>query len=90
MKLHVMTSNIRFANEHDKDHNWPNRKDIWANIVKNHDVDILGTQEGYEPQLREALSLLSKYTLIDAHRGWIKERMYPCLFIKNDTNITNH
>ena len=84
MKINVMTSNIRFANAQDNEHHWPRRKEIWAGIVQKYDIDILGTQEGREPQLREASSLLSNYTFVDHHRAWIKERMYPCLFIKDD------
>ena len=79
-----MTSNIRFTNPQDDQFNWPHRKSLWSGLITKYDIDILGTQEGREPQLREAEELLPSYTLVDSHRPWIKERMYPCIFIKTE------
>ena len=79
-----MTSNIRFENPSDGLNNWPNRKGIWSEIIKNNKVTILCTQEGRKNQLLDANSCIN-LDLIHGHREWIPERMYPCIFI--DKNI---
>ncbi len=78
--LKVITSNIRFDNPNDKEHAWPKRKNLLAECLSLNTPDILGTQEGREPQIRNLNSLLPNLSLVDQHREWIKERMYPCLF----------
>lgn len=75
-----MTSNIRFENSADDNNNWPERKYIWSKIVNKFDVDILCTQEGRKDQLLDAESLLY-LNIIKSHRKWIRERMYPSIFI---------
>jgi endonuclease/exonuclease/phosphatase family metal-dependent hydrolase len=80
MEFNLMTSNIRFENPNDGKNNWPNRRDIWANIVNSYKIDILCTQEGREKQIRNANSCLN-IDLVDNHRSWISERMYPSIFV---------
>lgn len=81
MDLRIISSNIRFENPADKEHNWPNRKSVLANNLNNFTPQIIGTQEGREPQLREFESLFENLILLDQHRMWITERMYPTLLI---------
>lgn len=76
-----MSSNIRFDNPHDGHRAWDYRKELLYQSIIDFSPAILGTQEGREPQLRELETGISKYKLIDDHRPWIEERMYPCLFI---------
>ena len=80
--LKLMTSNIRFDNEFDKENAWPHRKDFLSQVIQDFDPCILGTQEGREPQLRELENLLPHWKMLDHHRDWIEERMYPTLFFK--------
>ncbi len=75
-----MTANIRFENVGDGENNWPYRKDFFSEIVGRENIHLLGTQEGREGQLRELSSLLPQLKLIETHRKWIDERMYPSLF----------
>lgn len=75
-----MSFNIRFDNPHDGTNAWPYRRELLARIIRDFQTEILGTQEGREPQLRDLASLLPSMSLIDNHREWIEERMYPCLF----------
>lgn len=75
-----MTANIRFANKADGENNWPNRKSFVADIINEESIDLLGTQEGREGQIKELCSLLNNLKLIEGHREWIEERMYPCLY----------
>lgn len=76
-----MSSNIRFDTPRDGERAWPYRKDILFQSILDFSPAILGTQEGREPQLREVEVGIQKYKLIDDHRSWIEERMYPCFFI---------
>lgn len=79
--LCIMSTNIRFANPHDGENDWVNRKEFLAELIHRETPALLGTQEGREPQLRELEELLPNHKLIDGHRDWITERMYPCIFI---------
>ena len=79
--LKVMSANIRFNTPNDGDNAWPNRKNLLADKIKHLGLDIFGTQEGREPQLRE-LEALVEHDILDTNRDWIDERMYPCLYQK--------
>lgn len=81
--MRVMSINIRFENDQDE-HPWSERKHIIKGIVDEFQPFIFGTQEGRQPQINDLGSLVEKYHLIDQHRDWIEERMYPCLFINKD------
>jgi endonuclease/exonuclease/phosphatase family metal-dependent hydrolase len=81
----IISSNIRFDNPHDGIHRWENRKHILARIINDFNSDFLATQEGRKTQLFDLASLLNNLTLIDSHRKWITERMYPCIFINPHT-----
>lgn len=81
MMLKVITSNIRFASANDGIHPWKERRFLLQSIFEHFDVDILGTQEGRENQIKELASSMSNLELIDDHRNYIAERMYPSLFI---------
>lgn len=77
--LKIMSANIRFDNPNDEEHAWPNRKKLIANTIKELSIDLFGTQEGREPQLRELEDLVNQ-NIVDEHREWIDERMYPSIF----------
>lgn len=80
--LNLISTNIRFDNPSDGKFAWDFRKDFLVERLLDFKPDIIGTQEGREPQLRELEKLLKDYEIIAHHREWIKERMYPCLFLK--------
>ena len=81
MSLRLITSNIRFENAADMDHDWSKRRELLAQVLLKFKADVIGTQEGREPQLRDLESLLNGFKIIDSHREWIDERMYPTLYI---------
>jgi len=81
MALRLITSNIRFENAADMDHDWSNRRELLAEVLTKFNADVIGTQEGREPQLRDLEGLLKEFKIIDSHRTWIDERMYPTLYI---------
>ncbi|MBC7428077.1 MAG: endonuclease/exonuclease/phosphatase family protein [Bacteriovorax sp.] len=85
VNLKLITSNIRFANSGDGIHDWSARRPLLVEIYKNFDTDLLGTQEGRYEQIKELDAGLENLVLIDNHRNWIDERMYPCLFINPET-----
>jgi endonuclease/exonuclease/phosphatase family metal-dependent hydrolase len=84
MKLCLISSNIRFDNPADGANAWPHRRTLLAQTLLKHRPDIIATQEGRFDQLKEFEQLLKDYEIIDPHRSWIKERMYPTFFIRKD------
>lgn len=84
-ELKIITSNIRFANPSDGVHDWPFRLPLLSALFKELKPDILGTQEGRKHQLQELDEMIPELVLVDSHRTWIPERMYPCLFINPQT-----
>ena len=83
MEIKIISSNIRFDNPADTAHAWNNRKNFLASLLNGETPDIVCTQEGRRPQLMEFNSLLDNVNIIENHREWIDERMYPCIYINN-------
>lgn len=84
MKLCLISSNIRFDNPADGQNAWPLRRSLLADTLLKHSPDIIATQEGRFDQLTDFLSILKDYEIVDPHRSWIKERMYPTFFIRKN------
>ncbi|MFP5385314.1 MAG: endonuclease/exonuclease/phosphatase family protein [Bacteriovoracia bacterium] len=84
MKLCLISSNIRFDNPADGINSWLHRRTILTETLLQHDPHIIATQEGRFAQLKDFGNLLEDFEIIDHHRSWIKERMYPTFFIRKD------
>jgi endonuclease/exonuclease/phosphatase family metal-dependent hydrolase len=84
VELKLISCNIRFDNPSDGDHCWNRRRELLATTLLRHDPDVIATQEGRYQQLIDLLSLLPGYQLVDEHRCWIKERMYPSFYVKKN------
>ncbi|MEA9356592.1 endonuclease/exonuclease/phosphatase family protein [Bacteriovorax sp. PP10] len=84
-ELRIITSNIRFSNPSDGSHDWPNRLPLLADLYQSFKPDILATQEGRQIQIKELDDSIPDLDLVDSHRSWIDERMYPCLFVNLQT-----
>lgn len=84
MNLVLISSNIRFDNPDDGANAWPHRKTILSEILLSHDPHIIATQEGRKGQLKEFGDLLGQFEIVDHHREWIDERMYPSFFLKKE------
>ncbi len=84
-ELRIITSNIRFSNPSDGIHDWPHRLPLLANLYQSFRPDILATQEGRQIQIKELDEMIPDLDLVDSHRIWIDERMYPCLFVNLQT-----
>ncbi len=84
MELTLVTCNIRFDNPADGANDWSHRRLFLRDILLSHSPDIIATQEGRFHQLQDLNSLLPEYELVDDHRSWIGERMYPTFFVKKN------
>ena len=82
MELCLITCNIRFDNPADGVNSWTHRRDFLTQTLLKHQPVIIATQEGRSTQLSELKSSLGDYIMIDRHRSWIDERMYPSIFIR--------
>lgn len=85
MDLCFISSNIRFDNPNDGVNSWPHRRLLLAETLLKHRPHVIATQEGRFDQLKDLQTLLKDYDIVDFHRSWIKERMYPSLFVKKNT-----
>ena len=80
MDLRVITSNIRYDDPRDDPNRWNDRKDYLAETLLSASPDIIATQEGFFWQIEDLIKLFPNLNLVDQHRNWDKERMYPCVF----------
>ncbi len=82
MEICLVTCNIRFDNPADGENAWIHRRSLLATTLLKYNPDIIATQEGRFGQLMSMLELLPEFELIDNHRSWIRERMYPSFFVR--------
>ena len=85
MYLKVISSNIRFDDPSDEQHQWKSRKPILSECLLQFAPDLIGTQEGRQSQILELESELEPLDLVCSHREWIQKRMYPCFFYNPNT-----
>ena len=85
--MKVITSNIRFDNPDDGVNTWIKRKDSLFDLLNSCKPQIIATQEGREPQLRELEDALDGFSLSDENRDWIAQRMYPCLYTSSELSV---
>jgi len=55
--LNVATYNLRMNTPNDGINAWPNRKEEVKNLIRYHDFDLFGTQEGFVEQLNDLLEM---------------------------------
>ncbi|TGE10352.1 endonuclease/exonuclease/phosphatase family protein [Hymenobacter fodinae] len=70
--LRVATYNLRLNVASDGVNAWPNRKEMVKNLVRYHDFDVFGTQEGFRGQLNDVAEL-SEYAFVGHGRDDGKE-----------------
>ncbi len=64
-KLIIGTYNLRYINKNDAGNLWAQRAPVIANLLRFHQYDIFGTQEGYKVQLDDISAALPEF----AHEG---------------------
>lgn len=83
--LNVMTFNIRMDTKDDGANQWSNRKDLAADLIKFHGVDIFGAQEVLNHQLNDLLQRLPDYAYVGVGREDGKTKgEYAPIFYKKD------
>ena len=83
--LTIATYNIRYDNPKDSGNLWVNRAPVVAALIRFHDFDIFGTQEGYKNQLDDIISALPQYTYYGVGRNDGKEQgERSSIFFKKD------
>jgi len=83
--IQVMSFNIRYNSSSDGKNAWPNRKQMVAQTIRFHNVDIIGIQEALYNQILDLQSLLPEYDWRGAGRddGQKKGEFTP-IFYKKD------
>jgi endonuclease/exonuclease/phosphatase family metal-dependent hydrolase len=82
--LRVATYNLRMNTANDKADAWPNRKEMVKSLIRYHDFDIFGTQEGFRGQLTD-IAELPEYTFVGRGRDDGKEAgEHSAIFYKKD------
>jgi len=72
--IKVMTFNIRYNNPNDGENAWPKRKELVANLVQFHQVDLLGVQEALKDQMDDLSQLLPAFKWIGVGRDDGREK----------------
>jgi len=65
--MHVSSFNLRQDTPGDGENAWPHRKEMVKGLIRFHDLDIIGTQEGFKHQLDDVLAL-GNYAYVGAGR----------------------
>lgn len=89
MQIKIISANIRFENANDGTNCWSNRLPLLQKVFTEFSPHILATQEGREQQIKSLAAALP-LKLVEHHREWIAERMYPCLYVNEEfVNVLN-
>jgi len=90
--LTVATYNLRMVTASDTGNLWVNRAPIVAALIRYHDFDVLGTQEGYQSQLDDIINALPQYQQSGAGRddGKDKGEHSAILFKKDKFKLLKH
>lgn len=90
-KLTVGTYNLRYDNPGDSGNLWVNRAPVVAALIRFHDFDIFGTQEGLKNQLDNITNALPQYARYGLGRDdGIDKGEHSAIFYKKDEfNLLN-
>jgi len=82
--LNVGTYNLRMDTPNDGENSWEHRKDMVNGLVRFHDFDIFGTQEGFIHQLKDILNA-GTYEYVGVGRDDGKDQgEHSAIFYKKD------
>jgi endonuclease/exonuclease/phosphatase family metal-dependent hydrolase len=90
--LTIGTFNLRYDNPRDTGNLWVNRAPIVASLIRFHDFDVLGTQEGLKNQLDDIKTALPEYTYYGIGREDGKAKgEFSAIFVKAEKfNVLKH
>ncbi len=97
LEIKAMTFNVRVYSPDDGSNNWPNRKDVAAQIIKNEAVDVVGTQEmswtlWVIDQFNDLKTLLNSDYGSYGHgrdEGWISDENIAIFYKKSRFTLIN-
>lgn len=83
LALRVMTFNLRYASNQTPNA-WPDRRPVMRDVVQGVAPDVMGTQEGLYPQLRDLDADLPAYDWIGEGRAGGSEDEFCAIFYRRD------
>lgn len=84
-QLTIGTYNLRYDTPKDTGNKWVERAPIIASLIRFHNFDILGTQEGFKNQLDDIINALPQYTYYGVGRNdGIDAGEHSAIFYKKD------
>lgn len=81
--LRVMTYNLRYASDRPPNA-WPDRRPVMQELIRREAPDVIGTQEGLYPQLRELAAGLPDYEWIGLGRAGGSRDEFCAIFYRRD------
>lgn len=83
-KIRVITYNIKYDNPNDKNNPWELRKEMVADVIRFHSVDLAGLQEVLKNQLDDLEELLPEYGWVGVGRddGTCRGEFTPIFYFK--------
>ena len=81
IELRVATFNLRFASEQ-KPNSWPERRPVMRACIKKLDADVIGTQEGLYPQLKDVAADSPDYDWIGLGRDGGSRGEFMAIFYR--------
>lgn len=83
--LRVMSFNVRFDNPEDGPHAWPNRRELVRQVIRFHDVHLLGAQEVLDGQVQQLAEDLADFAWFGVGRAdGDLEGEYAPIFFRRD------
>lgn len=83
--MHIATYNLRFDNPRDSGNLWKDRSPVLFELIRFHEFDIFGTQEGLKHQLDDISKALPGYVWYGVARDDGKEKgEYTAIFYRKD------
>lgn len=84
-EIRVATYNLRFDNPRDSGNLWKDRAPVVINLLRFHDFDLFGTQEGLANQLNDITAALPEYERYGVGRDDGREKgEHSAIFYKKD------
>jgi len=81
----VATYNVRLYNKSDEGNLWEERKAALTSLIRYHDWDVFGTQEGFAHQLNDITDILPEYNRYGKGRDDGKEKgEHSAVYFKKD------